>query len=64
LIELFVNTRGQVTQVLLIRSSGQSSLDAAALRLGRAYRFAPVAGPRRVRLPVTFELLGRAWRRS
>lgn len=56
-VQIVVDARGIVTSASLIASSGDASLDAAATRLVRAYRFTPGVGRRSARIPVTFRLL-------
>jgi protein TonB len=56
-VYIVVDARGAVTSASVIRSSGDASLDAAATRLVRAYRFTPGVGLRSARLPIAFRLL-------
>lgn len=54
---IVVDAAGTVTSAAIVQSSGDASLDAAATRLVRAYRFTPGTGLRSARLPIAFRLL-------
>jgi TonB family protein len=59
-VYIFIDTRGEVGNVLINRSSGHPELDEAALQVGRAMKFSPArnkeaAIPVWVSLPITFQ---------
>lgn len=56
IVLMVIDARGTVIRATLSRSSGHTSLDAAALRIARAYRFVPPGAERRARLPIAFSL--------
>jgi protein TonB len=61
LLEVLVSAAGRVAELEIVESSGVKSLDAAALKAVREWRFAPGrengrAKAMRVRVPVRFEL--------
>lgn len=53
-VQITVGVQGRVTNAHVVTSSGHQDLDRAAIALARAYRFRPVARPRRARIPVVF----------
>jgi protein TonB len=56
LVEILVDRTGLVIEARLARSSGHEVLDRDALRKVREYRFAPLPGPRRARLPFDYRV--------